>query len=95
MEYRIKRSIFGRCSVRFTGGPVYEDMVDELRQLTKTFGKLLRRWEVLSGPQWIARIKKAASDHPLASRAIAVIWTLMFTDEQREKYGNPQTIATE
>lgn len=75
----IKKSLlFGRVSLDYTGGPIYEAMVEELRSIMRKYGHLLRRGESLSGDQWIRRIKSSQeSSKQEAEKATYIIRNLM------------------
>lgn len=55
-RYVIRRSAFGRVSIRFDGGPSYPGMVSDLKSAFETFGHVVRHCEELSGAEWARRI---------------------------------------
>ncbi|MBB3105220.1 hypothetical protein [Azomonas macrocytogenes] len=74
-RYMISRSVWGRLSIRFDGGPFYPEMVNDLESAFKRFGHLVEHGEELSGAQWAYRI--IASGQSVTAAELNAIRTLL------------------
>lgn len=73
--YGVSRSVFGRLSIRFDGGPSYPEMVNDLEQSLLCYGYLIDNGTCFTGEEWIQRIVTSGADADM--RKIHAIRTLM------------------
>lgn len=73
--YGVKRSTWGRLSIRFEGGPSYPDMVDDLERASQRYGHLISNGACLTGEDWIQLIVASGGDIDMV--AIHAIRTLI------------------
>lgn len=78
-KYVIRRSPFGWLTIRFVGGPVYPNMLDDLRRVYRRCGHLVLSGEELSGQGWIERIVTAGAG--LSAEELHAIKTLLPTPD--------------
>lgn len=73
--YGVGRSVFGRLTIRFDGGPSYPAMVDDLERGLERYGGLVKKGVWLTGEEWVQCV--IASDPDADMKILHAIRTLM------------------
>lgn len=73
----IRRTIFGRIKLSFTGGPTYPAQEEELREATKAYAFLIGQRESLTGREWCQRIIDCVAPSEQRRKRLQAIEVLM------------------